>query len=389
MNRILPLPLLLLAFAAGCGQGTPVPTILPASVPTGGPTPTQPATSPAEKTISATQLAKDYAAGAAIFDPAYKDKTILIEGIVGTPDVIDETGEHFLQLSGAQQPGEPPGAVVMCQFPDGAYEKASRLPSGSTVKVRGKCLAFREMAAEVHLANCDLVEVQEAPPEPPLDAEAVAVNEEQLAKDAESDPEAAVKKYGGKTLLVEGTVLPAFSNELFLKGNFDSTTQKGVQIMTRMVPSAQEKAAGLTVGQTIKVKGRCTGIGQTVILSGCELAEVGPDPAIAVSAADLAKAYAQDDAAADKKYQGKQVLVEGVVVEVRKLVAGPSSLPLVVLEGADEKAAVPFRVVIQFPTVDVKQPAWALKPGLTVKIKGACAGKKDGGVAVWSAKVVK
>jgi hypothetical protein len=88
-----------------------------------------------------------------------------------------------------------------------------------------------------------------------------------------------------------------------------------------------------------------------------------------VSAADLTKAYATDEKAAEGKYKEKVVLVEGVVVEIRKGGFGDT----LTLEGFDEKSDKPVRVWAAVAG-DNKAAFEALKKGDKVKIRGEQTG---------------
>src|SRR5262245_34163805 len=144
---------------------------------------------------------------------------------------------------------------------------------------------------------------------------------EQLAKDYETDGAAANKKYTGKWVEVEGAmkfvlVLPSGDVNITLVG-FNPDPNKFGGHTVRGIPPAEEreKLKGLVPGQKVKLKGKVDRANAGFIeLVPCALVAIGPDPAIPVTADQLTEAYAADTKAADAKYKGKWVFVEGVVL---------------------------------------------------------------------------
>lgn len=64
----------------------------------------------------------------------------------------------------------------------------------------------------------------------------------------------------------------------------------------------------------------------------------------------------------------------------------PSRGP-VVLESFDEKAKMPLRVEVVFPSADKGKVK--VDKGQKIKAKGQCAGMQDGAVAIWYPRLVK
>jgi tRNA_anti-like len=114
----------------------------------------------------------------------------------------------------------------------------------------------------------------------------------------------------------------------------------------------------------------------------CAIVSIGPDPAIPVTADQLTEAYAADTKAADAKYKGKWVFVEGVVLELRPDEAS------VILAGAGKKDGNSLRVSASYPDNRKKDFA-ALKKGDKAKIKGECGGEFLGSITLTSAGLVK
>jgi hypothetical protein len=213
---------------------------------------------------------------------------------------------------------------------------------------------------------------------------------EQLAKDYETDSAAATKKYQGKWVEVEGPVahvlvLPSGDVNIHLVG-FKVDPNKFGGHSIRGIPPAQEreKLKGLIPGQKVKLKGKVDGVtaGAYIELVPCAIVSIGPDPAIPVTADELTEAYAKDAKAADGKYKGKWLFVEGVVLELR-----PDETS-VILAGAGKKDGKALRVWASYPDNRKKHFA-ALKKGDTANIKGACGGEFLGSITLTFAGLVK
>jgi hypothetical protein len=129
----------------------------------------------------------------------------------------------------------------------------------------------------------------------------------------------------------------------------------------------------LPVGQTIKLKGTLNTEQYPPILYllDCKILTTGPDPAIPITAANLAKAYADDDAEAKKRFEGKQLLVQGVVKDV--ILKGTDKLPnpVVILEGAAGKTGKTLCVWSDSHYAR-REDFEKLKKGQQVTIKGTC-----------------
>ncbi len=213
---------------------------------------------------------------------------------------------------------------------------------------------------------------------------AFTLTSEQLAREYHTDRAAAEGKYKDRWLIVEGT-LEDF--DLFSSGGVLARVGKsagGPGIRCEFVPKATARLTDLTKGQKLKCKGRCVGGGGDFVdLVECELLEVGPDPAIAVSAVRLTRDYAGDDKAADGRYREKVLVVEGTVFGRKDAEQSVE----VVLEGFDEKALFPVRVVAN--AAGRKEEFAGLKKGDKVKIKGECGGSFLGEVRVRGARLVR
>jgi hypothetical protein len=214
---------------------------------------------------------------------------------------------------------------------------------------------------------------------------ALAVTADQLAKDFQSDEKAAEGKYRDRWLVVDGVYKEAYERNAggtptrlaYFADYNDPSTRHTSLVGCEVGAAAYPAFDGLTPGQRIKVKARCTRGGySSVLLSDGELLEAGKDSALAVSAAQLAKEVAADGKAAAARYNDKWLLVEGTVWQ-----ANPKDRPAITLEGADEKAAKPVRVVGLFGGDREADPG-KVKKGDRVRLKGKAALYRDDGSAV-------
>jgi hypothetical protein len=229
-------------------------------------------------------------------------------------------------------------------------------------------------------------------PEPEASSEPeFSVTSEALAREYETDSAAADRKYKGKWVLVEGPMedIDLLEGDLCvsLKKVAPDPTKKprGRVIRGYFLPTDAKKLSGLTRGQEIQFKGKCDGeqAGGFVDFLSCELAVVGPDPSLPVTAAKLTRDYGRDEKAADATYKDRYVLVEGTVVGLQE----KDGIPAVLLEGHDEKSPAPLRVSATY-SPRRKDEFAALKKGNKVKVKGECAGRFLGEVSVRYAELV-
>lgn len=213
---------------------------------------------------------------------------------------------------------------------------------------------------------------------------------EQLGKDYETDSAAANKKYTGKWVEVEGPVehvlvRPGGDVSILLVGFKADPNKLGGHSVRGVPPSEEsEKLKGLCPGQKVKLKGKVDRetAGEFIDLTPCAIVSIGPDPAIPVTADQLTEAYAKDSNAADEKYKGKLVFVEGVVLELRPEEGS------VILAGSGKKDGKALRVSASYPD-NRKTDFAALKKGDTAKVKGECGGEFLGSIPLTSAGLVK
>lgn len=200
------------------------------------------------------------------------------------------------------------------------------------------------------------------------------VSAEQLARAYKSDKAAADGRYKGKWVAIEGPLQDVRGHAsdvvtVEVDGLPASGGEAAYPIDAKFAPDAGKKAFGVTHGQKVRIKGVCEGDlgGIAVRLTNCELSEViGPDPAVSVRASELAGAYAVDAAAADGKYKGKQLVIDGVVQSV----SDPSFEPATVVLGG-EKDDTKVRIEAKFSGQYLRDQAAKLKKGDKVMLKAA------------------
>lgn len=213
---------------------------------------------------------------------------------------------------------------------------------------------------------------------------------EALVKEVIKDEKAAVKKYKGKVVELEGTV--QFANKLVsdraILINGAKRNPKDVvelNVICNSTPARLESAWWFGKGQKIKVVGKLTIANDLgVSLTDCTFTQIKPSPTLKVTAKQLTADFVKDEEAAGKKYLidaliPKEIIVEGVVGQLMKT---KDDLFLVELTGT---AAHTVRCVID-------QKEWkTLKKGDQVTIKGDCSGfdSKEKYANVISAFVLK
>jgi hypothetical protein len=220
----------------------------------------------------------------------------------------------------------------------------------------------------------------------PRPAASVTVTAEQLAGDYAGNKGSADGKYKDRWLNVEGPLEDIDLSYLGgctvrLKGSKPPPGKLLGKSIRCVIPEAQmSRALGLTRGQKVKVKGKCSGETASLfidLLEG-EIVDTGPDPAVPVSAARLAQDYAGNEQAADARYKDKELLVTGVLEEHTKDRIGVLK---VVLRGATKKTSQTVKVVAAYPA-EWKDRFAKLKPGDRIKVKGECSGYWDGKVSI-------
>lgn len=211
------------------------------------------------------------------------------------------------------------------------------------------------------------------PPSGKVDFSLTAVD---LAKEFETDKKAAEAKYKGKNLELEAEAdspTDRVTDVTMAIGIYKADPKKalGRLVVISFNASDTGKVFQLTPGQKIKVRATCFGeFGGSVSLINGVLLEAGPDPALSVKAPELTKAFTDNQEMAQKTYDNKWVLIEGVLLETRKSQFGND---VVIFEGHDEKAEQPVRVKATI-VPDLNKTVKDLKKGAVIKVKGQLSG---------------
>jgi len=203
------------------------------------------------------------------------------------------------------------------------------------------------------------------------------VTAEELCKEYQRDAKVAAAKYGLKWLEIEGKVGSVVTPEALLLAGINPEEGKNTdayRLVTCFFFGRERELTNLSISQTIKVRCQCSPVvdKHAIQVYECTLSEVGPDPAINVSAVQLTREYAEDEKAADAKYKGKQLNVEGVVA-VESEAAGLKPL---LVAGFDEGANKPFRVLASY-TPQFAERFAAYRKGDKIILKGECTGSSS------------
>jgi hypothetical protein len=215
---------------------------------------------------------------------------------------------------------------------------------------------------------------------------------EALAREYQADAGAADARYKGKWLAVDGLVedidlLAAGLTSVRIRGLPSDPDRKlsGRSLRCEFVAAALPEVSRIPRGQRLTFQGHCRGDhGGFVDFVECVPVEVGPEPTVAVAAAQLTRDFLADEKAADVRYKDRALLVEGTVVgfkeegDVRRLLLG----------GHNEQSPVAVRVLVACAAQDREQLG-SLKAGDKVRIRGQCAGLFLGEVLIQDARRVK
>ncbi len=237
-------------------------------------------------------------------------------------------------------------------------------------------------------------------PVSPSDPVAASLPAADLVAEFKNNEPAADAKYKGKVVEVTGRVKLVSD----LGGVSDISVElDGVNLASvdcHFASTQRAAVSGLTPGTTVTVRGRCAGLvvfdvelNDCIVMPGGpskpsgttptsgKATPTGPKPgagANAVKAADLAKAFADDEDAADTKYKDKVIEVTGPIYRMKLLgtdtpsiVLGEKGKEVVCLIGADEK-----------------REALSYTFGKVLTYRGKCVGL-DGTVTLEDCKLVK
>jgi Leucine-rich repeat (LRR) protein len=154
---------------------------------------------------------------------------------------------------------------------------------------------------------------------------AFSLTAEKFAAEAK-DRAVANEKFKGKVVELSGvvkTVGQNISGEPYLSLEVEKDFT-GVMCFT----ADAEPWAKVVPGQKIKLKGKWPPDAFGTVLAHCAFVDVGTSPAITITAQQLAKEYAADKEAANKKYTDKYLIITGEVADKEFNSAGAASVTL-------------------------------------------------------------
>lgn len=128
------------------------------------------------------------------------------------------------------------------------------------------------------------------------------------------DPEGAQKKYAGKTIqltgIVDGIYFDHERNQacIFIK-------VRGRAIGLSCLLREPEPWSKLANEQRVTLRTKVLEKQRSSYLTDCVIVDAGPNPALVVSAQQLAQEFAKDEKTSSKKYGGKCLIMEGKVIE--------------------------------------------------------------------------
>jgi hypothetical protein len=231
---------------AGCGGSSP-------SVRESSSTPHSSASNPlAENSanvafrLTVEQLGQEALTDKTAAEKKYKGKYVEVEGPVEGLVYVPT----FDRYEAVSLKGQGPMHVQCMHLEGKSAEQAANLTKGQKVKIRGTFDGVADYL--ITLVNGELVEVGTDP--------AIAVSAGQLTKEYSADENGSNKKFKDKQLVLDGMIASIDTEKmsLFLEG-IDPSAAKGLRIRAYLPNNFKRTVAGLTRGQTIKVKGECRG----------------------------------------------------------------------------------------------------------------------------------
>lgn len=202
-------------------------------------------------TLTAEELAREYADHRHLCDSKYKGKYLQIEGTIyrATPDPQGQPKVDLLGVIDGQQ--VPPLHVeVSCKFAPKDQEKARDLSRGQKITLLGICDGQSNLMW-IEFIDCEIVKVE---PDP-----SIAVTAAELTREYARNKEEADKKYLGQQLLIEGVfleVIPEVQSVVVLQGDDEKAARP---LRVGVTFDQKTDLSKLKKGETIKIKGECTG----------------------------------------------------------------------------------------------------------------------------------
>jgi hypothetical protein len=209
----------------------------------------------------------------------------------------------------------------------------------------------------------------------PLPA-ALSVSAKELVELWSKDKDKAEKDYKRKKVEVSGVVKA-----------IDHDGRGSARIYLDSNPSVccytedKEPWAKATPGQKIKLRGTWEGFSSQPVLDPADIVELGDNPAVVVSAGQLAKEFAADRKTAESKYDKKYLLVDGEIADVQTRGDGQATIRL---QGDGQTA-----VVCYFTSLEKNQTD-GLKKGMKLKLSAQVdSAKKDNEVGLKDCLAIK
>ncbi|MDB5310380.1 MAG: hypothetical protein JWO38_4582 [Gemmataceae bacterium] len=201
---------------------------------------------------------------------------------------------------------------------------------------------------------------------PPADFK---MTSEELQKECK-DRKAAEAKYKGKIIELSGTVEEAKAGYDGKRGIIflSSTDPKSLGIGGMCLIDDPNPHGKFAKGQTIKVKGKFTGVAIGPTLEACTVLEKGPDTAVRITSEELAKDYTADRAATEKKCDKRTLVITG---EVAVINTDDKKVEFLELKG-DGATRIECRYGLSINTLKDK-----LKPGDKVTLVGEMFGFRN------------
>lgn len=270
------------------------------------------------------------------------------------------------------------GALVLCC---GAPLAAGYYFFARTAEaVRDGADAFQKKLEEDAKRREEEMKAESGPP--------IEVRAADLAKEFKDDKAAAEGKYKNRTVLVEGKLDD-------ISYGFDGEAQAllvgqpppegkilGTLVRVVMTKADANKLLGVSRGQTVKLRGKCTGQITDLFVDAVNgtVEGTGADPNPTVTAAELLAEHARGADATDDRYKDKPITITNAVV-VRK--DGEASL----IVGGPGKKGTAVTIKVNLP-LDAKKQIANLKAGERVKVKGEYSSTYDNMININRAWIV-
>ena len=320
--------------------------------------------------VNAGELVTAYRAGSMAADTKYRDKLLQISGSVERV-ARDMQNRFYVQLKGAQ--GEMKG--VACFFAADAVDAASNLKSGQAVIIVGRCAGMGEM---VMLRECRLFQ--------PV----IEITAAMLTGAYQENAATADATYKDRQVRVTGVVTSVDRERNDVRA-VQLQGAAGKLVVCLIAAASRDDCAGVKKDQQVTLKGtvagllpdgrvglrECTPVGvvRDVVGGGDapkKPAVVKPIPAGGVTADELAKDYAADEATADARFTGKTFTVSGSIEHVTQ--DHMKHLTWLELKAAGKGSVKCYLSAAQAKKMD------GLEKGKPVKLKGRCEGADKGDV---------